>query len=49
MWKFLTANGQAYENAWDLPPAAESVVAVTQAVEDGGRDVRAGVLHYLNS
>ncbi len=37
-------NGEVYENAWDLPPAAETVVAVTQAVEDEGRDVRAGVL-----
>ncbi len=41
--------GQTYENAWDLPAAAESVVAVTQAVEEEDRDVRAGVLRYLNS
>ncbi len=42
-------NGEAYENAWDLPPAAKTVVAVPQAVEEEGRDVRAGVLRYLNS
>ncbi len=39
-------NGQAYENAWDLSPAAETV---PQAVEEEVRDVRAGVLRYLNS
>ncbi len=41
-------NGEVYENAWDLPPAAETVVAVPRAVEEG-RDVRAGVLRYLIS
>ncbi len=41
-------NGEVYENACDLPPAAETVVAVTRAVEEG-RDVRAGVLRYLIS
>ncbi len=45
----FNSNGEAYENAWDLPPAAETVVAVPQAVEEEGRDVCAGVLHYLNS
>ncbi len=40
-------NGEVCENAWDLPPAAETVVAVPQAVEEEGRDVRAGVLRYL--
>ncbi len=45
----FNSNGEAYENALDLPPAAENVVAVQQAVEEEGRDVRAGVLHYLNS
>ncbi len=40
---------QAYENAWDLPPAAETAMAVPQAVEKEGRDVRACVLRYLNS
>ncbi len=42
----FNSNGEIYENAWDLPPAAETVVTVTQAVEEG-RDVRAGVLRYL--
>ncbi len=46
---FFNSNREAYENAWDLPPAAETVVAVTRAVEEDGRDVRAGVLRYLNS
>ncbi len=32
-------NGEVYENAWDLPPAAETVVAVTRAVEEESRDV----------
>ncbi len=40
-------NGEVYENAWDLPPAAETVVTVTRAVEE--EDVCAGVLHYLIS
>ncbi len=43
MWMFLTAMLK------DLPPAAETVVAVPQAVEEEGRDVRVGVLLYLNS
>ncbi len=43
----FNSNGEAYENVWDLP--AETVVAVPQAVEEEGRDVRAGVLRYLNS
>ncbi len=45
----FNSNEEACENAWDLPPAAETVVAVPQAVEDEGRNVCAGVLHYLNS
>ncbi len=44
----FNSNGEAYENAWDLPPAAETVLAVPQAVEEG-RDVHAGVMRYLNS
>ncbi len=32
-------NGEVYENAWDLPPAAETVVTVTRAVEEESRDV----------
>ncbi len=42
-------NGEVYENACDLPPAAETVVTVTQAVDEESRDVRAGVLRYLIS
>ncbi len=45
----FNSNGEVYENACDLPPAAETVVAVTRAVEEEGRDVRAGVLRYLIS
>ncbi len=44
----FNSNGEVYENAWDLPPAAETVVTVTRAVEES-RDVRAGVLRYLIS
>ncbi len=32
-------NGETYENACDLPPAAETVVTVTRAVEEEERDV----------
>ncbi len=45
----FTSNGEVYENAWDLPPAAETVVAVPRAVDEESRDVRAGVLRYLIS
>ncbi len=44
----FNSNGEVYENTWDVPPAAETVEAVPQAVEEG-RDVRASVLRYLNS
>ncbi len=44
----FNSNGEVYENAWDLPPVA-TVVTVTRAVEEEGRDVRAGVLRYLIS
>ncbi len=42
-------NGEVYEyeNACDLPPAAETVVTVT--LDEESRDVRAGVLRYLIS
>ncbi len=35
------SNGEVYEyeNACDLPPAAETVVAVTRVVEEESRDV----------
>ncbi len=36
-------------HACDLPPAAETVVTVTRAVDEESRDVRAGVLRYLIS
>ncbi len=42
----FNSNGEVYENACDLPPAAETVVTVPWAVEES-RDVRAGVLRYL--
>ncbi len=44
-------NGEVYEyeNACDLPPAAETVVAVPRVVDEESRDVRAGVLRYLIS
>ncbi len=45
----FNSNGEVYENACDLPSAAETVVAVTRAVEEESRDVRAGVLRYLIS
>ncbi len=46
----FNSNGEVYEyeNACDLPPAAETVVAVPRAVDEG-RDVHAGVLRYLIS
>ncbi len=34
----FNSNGEVYENACDLPPAAETV-AVPQAVEEESRDV----------
>ncbi len=45
----FNSNGEVYENAWDLPPAAETVVKVTRAVDEESRDVCAGVLRYLIS
>ncbi len=33
----FNSNEDNYKNAWDLPPAAETVVAVTQAAEEEGR------------
>ncbi len=32
-------NGEVCENAWDLPPAADTVVTVPQAVEEEKRHV----------
>ncbi len=47
----FNSNGEVYEyeSACDLPPAAETVVTVTRAVDEESRDVRAGVLRYLIS
>ncbi len=42
----FNSNGEVYENAWDLPPAAETVVAVTRAVEEDGRC--AALLDYVS-
>ncbi len=46
----FNSNGEVYENACDLPPAAETVT-VPRAVtlDEESRDVRAGVLRYLIS
>ncbi len=35
----FNSNEEVYENACDLPPAAETVVTVTRAVEEESRDV----------
>ncbi len=35
----FNSNGEVYENACDLPAAAETVVTVTRAVEEESRDV----------
>ncbi len=35
----FNSNGEVYENACDLPPAAETVVTVPRVVEEEGRDV----------
>ncbi len=35
-------------NMLEIYPQQQTVVAVPQAVEEEGRDVRAGVLRYLN-
>ncbi len=33
----FNSNGEVCENAWDLPPAAETVVTVTRAVDEEDR------------
>ncbi len=35
----FNSNGEVYENACDLPPAAETVVTVTRVVDEESRDV----------
>lgn len=42
-------HGEAYENEWASPLAAEPVVALAQAVEEEGRDEREGLMRYLSS
>ncbi len=49
MWMFLTTMERSMRMLVILPPAAETVVAVTWVVEEESRDVRAGVLRYLIS
>ncbi len=40
----FNSNGEAYEGAWDLPPAAETVVAVPQAGGGQGYSCRCAAL-----
>ncbi len=42
-------NGEVYENALDLPPAAETVVTVTRAVEEESRDVLTAMERSMNA
>ncbi len=44
MVRFGTVRLSSGRLACDLPPALETVEAVTRAVEEESRDVRAGVL-----
>ncbi|XP_062302094.1 uncharacterized protein LOC134006997 [Osmerus eperlanus] len=43
------SHGEAYDNEWDAPAPAEPVVALSLSVEEEGRDIREGLMHYLNS
>lgn len=43
------SHGDAYEHEWDVPAAAEPVVELEQGVEEAGRNVREGLMSYLNS
>ena len=43
------SHGEAYDNEWDAPAPAEPVVALSLSVEEEGRDVQEGLMHYLNS
>lgn len=38
-----------YQHEWHIPAAAEPVVTVVQGTEEEGRDVREGLMRYLNS
>ncbi|XP_077088405.1 uncharacterized protein LOC143740226 [Siphateles boraxobius] len=42
------SHGEDYDDDWDAPAAAEPVVPVAQGVEEEGRDVREGLMHYFN-
>lgn len=42
------SHGETYDNEWNAPvTATEPVVAVSQDVEEEGRDVREGLMRYL--
>ncbi len=43
------SHGEAYDNEWDAAAASEPVVALAQGVEEEGRDLREGLMCYLNS
>ncbi len=48
MWMFLTAM-ESPMRMLGIYPQQQRLVAVPRAVEEEGRDVRAGVMRYLNS
>ncbi len=43
------SHGEVYENAWDLPPAAETVVVVPQAAEEEGRSRKFCKVNYQSN
>ena len=46
------SHGEAYDDEWDAPAAAAEpgvAVAVAQGAEEGGTDIREGLMRYLNS
>ena len=38
-------HGEAYDDEWDAPAAAEPGVAVAQGAEEEGSDIRDGLVH----
>ncbi|XP_033985671.1 protein ANTAGONIST OF LIKE HETEROCHROMATIN PROTEIN 1-like [Trematomus bernacchii] len=42
------SHGETYDDGWDAPAAAEPGVAVAQGAEEEGRDIREGLMRYLN-
>jgi len=42
------SHGETYDDGWDAP-AAEPGVAVAQGAEEEGRDIREGLMRYLNT